>query len=256
MKASILARKIHKWVALIVGIQVLFWMLSGVYMTIVNIDFIHGDSLVRNLEETLPAIIPGLHPIADVVNRYPQAASVTLESRRALLYYVVRYEKATELVDAVTGRLASPISQDHVTALATYYYAGEGIVSDVVLLTDEEQKPQEIQSRSLPIWQVTFDDRIDTTFYLSPSTGEMLTRRHSFWRLYDFLWMFHIMDYENRSDINNNLIRVASFVGLMMALSGLWLLVHSLRGRRVTKKNWAAETDQTGRNYGPIPKTS
>jgi hypothetical protein len=52
------------------------------------------------------------------------------------------------------------------------------------------------------------------------------------WRWFDFLWMFHIMDYETRDDVNNNLLRVASATGLAFALSGIWLLLYSFSRRK------------------------
>jgi hypothetical protein len=49
--------------------------------------------------------------------------------------------------------------------------------------------------------------------------------------VFDFLWMLHIMDYEQRSNVNNTLLRVASTVGLLFMLSGVWLLFYSFRRR-------------------------
>ena len=255
MKAPILARKIHKWIALIVGIQALFWMLSGAFMATISIDYIHGDQLVRNLSEPLAAERSELYSIAKILERYPQSVSVDIKSRNTVPYFAVRSVDKTTLLDARTGEVMSSISREQAIELANYYYAADGDVSDVLFIANDDPKPKEVPARVLPAWQVSFSDKIKTTFYLSPSTGELVTRRHTFWRLYDFLWMFHIMDYENRSDINNNLLRFAALVGLAMALSGVWLLIHSLRGRRVADADLSASTDQLGRSYGPVPKT-
>lgn len=232
MNAPFLARKLHKWIALIVGVQVLFWMISGAYMATISIDFIHGDSLVKNVNQPLQDELPELYPVSSVVERLPDAIRVDLVSRLGKPHYVVTERSSTALIDAVDGRLVSPIEEDDAMELAQYYYAGDGAVTNAVLLTDEFDKPSEIQTRPLPLWQVMFDDSITTTFYVSPSTGALVTRRHTFWRLYDFLWMFHIMDYENRSDINNNLLRVAAVFGFAFSLSGGWLLFYALKRRR------------------------
>jgi hypothetical protein len=232
VKAPFLARKLHKWIALIAGVQVLFWMVSGAYMATINIDFIHGDSLVRNVSEPLPENLPGLFPLSEVFRRHPDAIQVDLVSRLGDPHYVVTAETATTLLDAVSGQTISPLGKARATTLAKYYYAGDGAVSNVSLLADEAQKPSEIQTRPLPLWQVVFDDSIATTFYVSPATGALVTRRHAFWRMYDFLWMFHIMDYENRTDINNNLLRVAALAGFTFALSGIWLLFFALKRRK------------------------
>ena len=47
MRTHVIARKTHKWIGLFVGLQVVVWSLSGLYMTIVHIDTIHGDHLIR-----------------------------------------------------------------------------------------------------------------------------------------------------------------------------------------------------------------
>ena len=233
MRAPFLARKLHKWIALIVGAQVLFWMLSGAYMATIDIDFIHGDPLVKNVNRSLDGNLPNLYRLSAVFEQYPDAIQVDLVSRLGEPHYVVTAESSTAMLNAVNGQIISPVKKDIAIALARYYYAGDGEVSGASLLTDEMAKPSEIQTRPLPLWQVRFDDSIATTFYISP-TGELITRRHTFWRLYDFLWMFHIMDYENRSDINNNLLRVAALVGFTFALSGIWLLFHALKRRKRT----------------------
>ena len=48
-----IARLGHRWLALLVGWQLTIWTLSGLYMAVVELDFIHGDSLVRNLSPPL-----------------------------------------------------------------------------------------------------------------------------------------------------------------------------------------------------------
>ena len=81
------------------------------------------------------------------------------------------------------------------------------------------------------MWAVRFDDLGKTTFYISPQTGEIMARRHQLWRIFDFVWMFHIMDYENRVDVHNNLLRAAIIAAMLMACSGIWLLLYSFNRR-------------------------
>ena len=90
----------------------------------------------------------------------------------------------------------------------------------------------EIQTRALPLWRVDFDDWLQTSLYLHPDTGTLVTRRHRFWRWFDFLWMLDIMDYKARMDVNNGLLRVMTALGLVTVLSGAWLLYFSFRPRR------------------------
>lgn len=254
MKAPFVARRAHKWLALIIGIQAAFWMLSGAYMATIDIDFIHGDPLVRNQNEAIDSKGSTLYPIGTVLGLYPHATAVDLVARRGHPHYVVTSEPDIVLLDAVTGEVRSPIGRDEAMLLAQYYYAGSGEVDEAMLLSDEALRPSEIQARPLPLWQVRFDDRIETTFYVSPSSGALVTRRHTYWRLYDFLWMFHIMDYENRTDINNNLLRVAALVGLIFTLTGGWLLVYSLK-RPKEHVAWRNKPTDLQDDHGLVSKT-
>jgi putative intracellular protease/amidase len=55
------------------------------------------------------------------------------------------------------------------------------------------------------------------------------------WRIFDFLWMLHILDFESRDNINNWLLRLFSVLGLVTLLSGYWLFFVSRRRRPVSR---------------------
>ena len=40
MRPARLSRTLHKWLALLVGAQAVVWIVSGLYMVVVDIDFI------------------------------------------------------------------------------------------------------------------------------------------------------------------------------------------------------------------------
>lgn len=54
MAPARLSRTLHKWLALVVGAQALLWIASGFHMVVVDLDLIHGDTLVRNLATRQP----------------------------------------------------------------------------------------------------------------------------------------------------------------------------------------------------------
>lgn len=81
-----------------------------------------------------------------------------------------------------------------------------------------------VRDHSLPIWQIDFDDEQNSSYYVSGSTGELLERRNDTWRLWDFFWMLHIMDYGGRSSFNHSLIITLGFAAVWLAVTGVWLL--------------------------------
>ena len=76
----------------------------------------------------------------------------------------------------------------------------------------------------MPVWRVDFDDAAATTLYVAVDNGDVVTRRNRIWRIYDFAWMLHIMDYRERTDFNHPLLVSASALALLAALSGLYLI--------------------------------
>jgi len=66
-------------------------------------------------------------------------------------------------------------------------------------------------------------------------TGEVTARRNDTWRVYDFLWGLHIMDYRGREDFRHELLIVAAVVAVLTATSGLVLwIVRAARALRST----------------------
>ena len=230
MKPAFWARRAHKWIGLIIGVQALLWMISGVYMTVISLDIIHGDHLAHTHSEPLDprAVRVDQSALAD---KYPGLTSLRMKRLLDREVYELHQGEKTTLIDAESGKQVSPLKEATALALAKVTYQGNAKVDRVEWIT---QAPQEVATRPVPMWAVHFADRGHTTLYFSPETGELLARRHSLWRWFDFLWMFHIMDYEARSDVNNNLLRVAAATGLIFALCGVWLLFYSFQRRGKT----------------------
>lgn len=218
-------RKAHRWLALLIGVQALLWMVSGLYMTAVSIDIIHGDHLVHTGREALDLATPVRDPVS--LGLAPGAA-VRLKRWMGREVYEVRDGDTTRLIDARTGALLSPLGQAAARNVAESLYHGDAPVETVRWLTEA---PAEVGGRPPPMWEVRFADRVATTVYVSPFTGERLATRHSLWRAFDALWMLHIMDYRTREDISNPLLRIAGILGLLFALSGAALLAYTLRRR-------------------------
>jgi uncharacterized iron-regulated membrane protein len=230
MNKSILARSLHKWFGLVIGLQILIWLATGLYMVIVDLDFIHGDTLVKNIRQTITA------PDSDLLNtpilrsRYPDATQIALKPVMGKTLYTVTTPGARYLLDPETGEVLSPLDEKTARDIATFHFNGAARILNAALITTSP--PMEIQTRRLPLWRIDFDDRFSTSFYIDPHTGTLVTRRHQYWRIFDFMWMLHIMDYDERSDAHNLLLKTAQVTGLIFAITGAWLLFYSFSGRR------------------------
>ncbi len=228
MQLSFWIRRAHKWIGLIVGVQALLWMISGLYMVIVPIDVIHGDHLAHVFTEPLK---PGATRIAQdkLAQLYPGITSVRVKNMLGKEVYEIRQGKDAALVDVTTGVKLSPLDRDTIMALAEESHVGEGSIRGIEWVT---KAPSEVGKRPVPLWAVHYEEAGDTTLYFSPHTGDLVARRHNLWRIFDFVWMLHIMDYDTRDDVNNTLLRIAALTGVLFALSGAWLLLYSFTRRK------------------------
>lgn len=230
LRIPVLARKTHKWLGLFVGLQVAIWSLSGLYMTAVHIDIIHGDHLVRGLRK---APVPA-QALADPVAlaAASRANELRLASVRGRPAYVLKLAEGERVVDAATGAPLPSLRESEIRRIAAATYTGGEPIASARLITDI---PGEIRGRKPPLWRVEFDQWNKPTLYFSPATGELLTRRHELWRIFDFVWMLHIMDYDERENVNNTLLRVFTWGAVLMALSGAWLLLFSFPKKKKQK---------------------
>lgn len=227
-----MVRRIHKWLALFVGIQVVLWTVTGFYMVVVHIDNIHGDHLVKSLPAREYDISNFVSP-ATVAAAVPGAVEVQLGDRLGQAIWRVQSLTGVVAIDAVSGRPLPELSEAQIADAARRLYAGSGGIVAITLL---RAPIQEMGNRKPPYWQVEFAGWSRPTLYLAPATGELIAKRHLLWRVFDFAWMLHIMDYETRADVNNPLLRVATWSALAMAVSGAWLLFWGFPKRRKKAK--------------------
>lgn len=227
MRTHVIARKTHKWFGLFIGLQVVVWSLSGLYMTVIHIDTIHGDHLVRE------AINPGIdaktlqNPLALAAKEKVTGIRLVWVDERPI--YVTEGPSGERAFSAFSAALLEPPDESTIMALASSHYTGPEPIVSAELITDV---PGEIRGRTPPLWRVEFDHWNRPTFYLSAVTGELLSRRHELWRVFDFVWMLHIMDYDERENVNNPLLRIFTWGAVVMALSGIWLLFYAFPKRK------------------------
>lgn len=213
--------RIHGWIAIIAGVQIFLWVLSGLVMAWFPIDEVRGAHLARNAEPPL-LDAAALLPLADVLARGEGGATqITLRSMAGdPVYELVTAEGGTTLMDARSGAILSPINEALARKIAAHDFAGSGSIVETLLLTD----PAPEDRTASPVWRVRFDDPDETRLFISPGTGKVIGRRTSTWRLFDFFWMLHIMDFSEREDFNHPALIAFAALSVIVAASGLPLL--------------------------------
>lgn len=217
----------HRWLGLLLAAQVLLWMTSGVIMSWFPIEHVRGEtaaSIAAPVE--LPA--RGYFPPGGVIADMSGVTEVRLKSWQGRSVYVVAGESGRALFDADSGERLSPLREELARKVAESDFRGEGELARVTLMNNP---PAEYRGPR-PVWRAEFSDADKTRLYISPETGDVLARRNRIWRIYDFFWMLHIMDYEERENFNNPLIRAFAVTGFLFALSGLFLVGQRLANGR------------------------
>jgi uncharacterized iron-regulated membrane protein len=221
MKVLRVSTQVHKWITLVVGIQVLFWVVGGLVMTAIPISTVRSE---HHVAEIAPAPLP-LGSVLSVAEAARRAGLVpteaVLKSGPRGPTWVFKIGKGDPVaVSAVTGRRFAPLTARDARAVAQAAYKGGGRAVSATLLP---LAPEET-GKSGPLWRVDFDDAEKTTFYLAPDTAEVVSKRSDVWRFYDFFWRLHIMNLENGSNFNHPLIVVTTILTLSMVISGIIML--------------------------------
>jgi uncharacterized iron-regulated membrane protein len=224
-------RRAHKWLALVCGLQILLWLFSGAYMVLMDINYIHGDSLVTLQSEYIDPSKLTID-MATLVIQHPDATEIKLIGIEGIPLYQITAGANTVYINGQTGSLVEPLTKEKAMVQARRYYLGKSNVIDAELII--QTPPAELSPRLLPVWRVNFSDSINTSLYLSAKTGMLVTKRHDFWRLFDIMWMLHIMDYDTREDIHNPLLTIMASLALLTALAGLALVYISFRSNQIT----------------------
>ena len=218
-KISLNIRKTHRYLGLFLGIQFLFWTVSGLYFSWTNLDEIHGDQFKKidvNHSEFSELISPTMVDLKNPIK------FLELREIDGHPYYFINNQV---LYNAIDGKKKIEIDKEEAVKIASKYIREDLKVSYVEKIT-ETGPHHEYRERLLPAYVISYDTEDNLKAYVSTIDGRFQTVRHRNWRWFDFLWMTHTMDYEGRDDFNNKILRAFSLLGLITVMSGflLWFV--------------------------------
>ncbi len=229
--------KIHKWLALLMAVQIMLWFASGLFFAMFPIERVRSEHAIA---AAAAAPVP-FDRAADGLLRLG-SAGVTGEriEIRTLLGRTVALVSPREgrprLYDLATGRRASPISMASAARIAEADLAGDARAARIARVTANDSEYR----GALPAWRVDFAEA-GRSLYVAADSGLVTARRSTLWRVYDFLWGLHIMDWRHHEDFNTPLLMIATVLALAMAIAGIVLLpsrlglTGGLRRRRINR---------------------
>jgi hypothetical protein len=219
--------KIHIWLSWIVGLQIILWVASGLFMAFTPIETVRGEHLAKKVEAIDlrgQAVLP---PMQAIAKEKRAVERVTLKTWLGRPTYELRYaDGGAGMVDAISGKSLTPLTAMAAANAARAVYAGREPTEEVTEI-DPKAIPLEFR-RDEPAYAVRFHGPVASSgsdiFYVSAETGEVIARRTTLWRVYDFMWGLHIMDWGGRTNFNSPWLIAFSLVSLISVVAGAVLL--------------------------------
>ena len=206
-----LVRKTHRYLSILISIQLLLWTISGIYFAFNQIELVRGEQY--RLPQVFSVDLKKVNVVLDSVK------SIQVARRIGEEILIVRKEAGTEYLN-LEGDALEKLSREQATS----------IVSSVTSLTplsakeiNEPEPGSEYRGRNLPLYKVATKDQENKQInvYVDAISGQVVAIRSEQWRLWDLMWGLHIMDWETRDEINNWLLKLFSVLALISSLTGV-----------------------------------
>ena len=130
-----------------------------------------------------------------------------------------QYLKPVEIIEAPKGNKISHEQAFEIVSDQTYL--------EPLILTEisQEAPGSEYRGRDLPLYKIESSDETSEyiNVYVDPYSAKIVAIRSNQWRIWDFMWGIHIMDWNERDNIGNIFLKVFSILALLSALSGIYL---------------------------------
>lgn len=234
-------RRFHRWSGLVIGLQLFLWIGSGTYFAWFPIEIIKGED---QKVEIAPKGLKLSEYISPEVIQLPeglQVKSMSLQSSLVgVIYWIETMDDKRFIFDAKTGDILPMLDTKGIEILAKSQTKSNATVVEVSLVSEAKDDYR----GKVPAYKVALDDFRRTRLYLDPWTGKVLASRNAFWRIYDFFWMLHIMDFQERENFNNWLLRIVSTAALLFVVSGYLLFFNGKPPKRKKHRDQLDASDQ------------
>ncbi len=228
----------HRWLGLVVSVQLLAWSVGGLLFSVLDIEAVRGERGASEHAAPLLVIPDGFAPLARVATTaaaFSGVGSLALRDDGLGLRWIAfdAHGDPVMTIDPVSGEAMPPVTAEQAKAIAVRDRREPlRAVSTELIAADP---PLEYRGKPLPAHRVALEGSERIHIYVHGVTGEITARRNAMWRVFDFFWMLHIMDYRGRENFNHWLLTSASVLAVVTAGSGLALWGWRVVGRTVKR---------------------
>jgi len=210
-------RTFHKYLSLAISIQLLLWTVSGIYFAFNKIELIRGEQYLLN--EDVSNL--DLTEIKGTFN----TKSINIVKR--LDKWILRLEGETQVYyRALNGEELMELNELDAIEIVRQKTS---LIPLKAVKINSQSRGSEFRGRKLPLYKVSTESEDNINVYVGAMSGEIAAIRSDSWRTWDFMWGAHIIDYRDRDNIDNFLLKVLSILALISALSGIALFFKTFK---------------------------
>ena len=232
-----LIKSLHKWLSVLVALQLLVWLGSGLFFNLMDHSKARGNEYRIGLTE--PVAVEHerlLEPSALLKLPTKNVNSIKQIQLLGQPYYLLNHNRGLyahfyneyTLINAYTGAL-KVIDDVMAKKLAQQTYGGNGSIS-----SSEKISPpfDDFPKEKNAVWQINFDDELYTSVYIDASSGRLVGHSNEDKRFADFFFMLHFMDYGTVGSFNNWQIIFFALLTLLFCITGfIWTMELLIKGR-------------------------
>lgn len=210
---NFLVRKTHKYLSFFISLQLLLWTISGIYFAFNKIELVRGEQYLNHLETSFD--------LSKLDFEIEKAKEVEFKKRLGTEIVIIKTKDATRYLNMLGQPLTKISMEDAMASVLTQTtlipFATEEIVN--------EKSGSEYRGRSLPIYRVKSKNAKGTELnvYINVYSAEVVAIRSNKWKIWDLMWGFHIMDWKERDNIDNLLLKIFSILALVSSVTGIML---------------------------------
>jgi uncharacterized iron-regulated membrane protein len=213
-------RLFHKYLSLVISIQLLLWTISGIYFAFNKIELVRGEQYL--IEQNVSKL-----NLKEVESSF-SAKDVNFVRRLDEWIIKVETDSGFNYTD-LQGQNLDELNEEEVKEVVRQR---TNLIPLMAQRINKLEIRAEFRGRNLPIFKVTTSTTDNINVYVDAFTGEVTAIRSDSWRIWDFLWGAHIIDYSERENINNFLIKILSILALISSLSGIVLFFKTFKFKK------------------------
>jgi len=210
---KLIVRNIHKYLSFFISVQLLLWTVSGIYFAFNKIELVRGEQYrLTNFSDI---------NLGEIDFDIPKTSNLEIKKRLDQTILILFSDDETTYLnsdgtslDKITPEMAMLLVKENTTLIPTM---AEEITA--------QKKGSEYRGRTLPLMKVTSMNEKDKLInvYLNVYSGEVTAIRSMQWKIWDVMWGFHIMDWQERDNIDNLFLKIFSILALVSSITGILL---------------------------------